>query len=233
MKKIASVLLIMVMMLGSVMPAMAAENTNFIAVSGQGSVWAEPDQASIEIGVKTENKDTKIAQEENAKKMASVMKSIKANGLEDKDIQTIEYSIYPLTKYNEKTRESELYAYRVVNRVKVDVDDIDKVGKIIDDATKAGSNQIGQVNFTTSKSEELYLQALAKAISSAKMKASAMSKAAGVVITTPSSIVESASYVAPYRGYENMMLKSADAASTSISQGQIEIRANVSMNFNY
>lgn len=233
MKKIASVLLIMVMILGSVMPAMAAEKTNFIAVSGQGSVWAEPDQASVEIGVKTENKETKVAQQENNKKMSEVMKALKANGLEDKDIKTIEYSIYPLTKYNEKTRESELYAYRVVNRVRIDMKDIDKVGSVVDEATKAGANQVGQITFTTSKSEELYLQALAKAIENGKQKANSMAKASGVTISAPSSIVESASYSTPYKAYENTMLRSADSTATSISEGQIEIQANVNMNFDF
>lgn len=232
MKKISMILISLVLVIGMTVPAFAADLNKVISVSGEGSVVVEPDQATINIGVETENAESTIAQENNAEKMMKIMKVLEKENISTNDIKTINYSIYPLTKYNEKTRESELYAYRVNNTLEITIKDIKQVGEIIDAVSSAGANKVNQINFTTSRSEELYLEALSMAIKNGQKKANQIGKAIGTTINQPSKIIENLGGYTPYRAYDNMMLKS-ESASTPISQGQIEIKASVNLEYNY
>ena len=86
-------------------PAEAAEEAvekRTINVSGQSKVTASPDFATISLGVLTEDKDAKVAQRANAESMDKVIKAIKALGIAEADIQTTNYSIYPVYNYKQK-----------------------------------------------------------------------------------------------------------------------------------
>lgn len=232
MKKIIMGLISLVLIVGMTVPAFATDVSRHISVSGEGIVVVQPDQASINIGVETEGKDSEVAQKQNAEKMTKVMDALINQKISKEDIQTVNYSIYPLNKYNEKTRESELYGYRVVNTLQIKIKNIENVGKVIDVVSKAGANKINQINFTTSRSEELYLEALSKAILNGQKKAMKMAETVGVTINKPSKIIENSGGYTPYRSYDNMMMK-AESLETPISQGQIEIKASIDLEYNY
>ncbi len=207
-----------------------------INVTGQGTVEVSPDIAYITLGVVTENKDAKAAQQENASIMDAVVKAIKSAGVAEEDIKTTGYSIYPKYDYNEKTGTSNIVGYTVRNNVQVTVRDITKVGQIIDIAADKGVNISNSISFGLSDYEKYYNEALKKAVESGSRKAKTIADALGIKLGAPVSVSESGSYVPTYRVYESAAaMKSADGiqVTTPISSGTIEVQAYVSMSYEY
>lgn len=205
-----------------------------INVSGQGTVNAAPDIAYITLGVVTEDKDAKVAQSNNAASMDKVVSQIKAAGIKSEDIKTVNYSIYPKYDYNKDSGTSRIVGYSVNNTVQVTVRDIAKTGSIIDLATENGINTSNSISFGLSDTKKFYNEALKKAVEAAKEKAEVMAGIYGITLKMPVNITENGSYtpVYNYPAYE-AKADMAGAPTTPVESGTLEIRANVSLVYEY
>lgn len=205
-----------------------------INVSGQARVNASPDIAYITLGVITESKDAKNAQQTNATSMDKVISSIKASGIKAEDIKTVEYSIYPIYTYEKDTGNRSITGYSVNNSVMVTVRDITKVGSVIDAAANSGINTSSSISFGLSDYEKYYNEALKNAVTAAKKKAETISQALGVTLKAPISVYESGGY-SPLKNYVtyNESVMDAAGAPTPILAGTMEISANVNIVYEY
>jgi len=156
-----------------------------INVSGQSKVTASPDFATISLGVVTEDKDAKAAQKANAESMDKVIESIKALGIDEADIRTVNYSISPVYSYIKETGESVITGYRVNNSVSVTVRDLNKTGSVIDAAADSGVNTSSSISFGISNYEDYYNEALKNAVLAANRKANTIADALGVKLKAP------------------------------------------------
>src|SRR3989344_4600242 len=73
--------------------------TNTITVSGTGEVFAVPDTATFSVTVQEEAKEVQNAQEVATKKINDIIAYLKNEGIEEKDIKTTDYSVYPQYDY--------------------------------------------------------------------------------------------------------------------------------------
>ena len=220
----------------NVSAADATTQTNSITVSGNDSIVVTPTIAFVSIGVTTTNKDVTKAQSENALKMDAVYKAIYALGIPKDKVKTTSYYISPRYDYS-STGTSVLNGYDVTNMIQVTVTDLAKVSKVIDVTVKQGVNQANSISFsvTDEQRQAIYLEALGKAVTDAKAKASALAKAAGVTITKPAQIVESSSGYTPPGPYMNQSsgIVNGKDVSTPISAGEMKIEASVTVIYNY
>jgi uncharacterized protein YggE len=207
-----------------------------ISVSSEGSVKVKPDMASINVGVQTENKSSKVAQQENATKMNKVMLVLKGLKIADADIKTSQYTIYPIETYSEKDQRSYITGYRVINSLEITIRDISKVGAVIDAVTANDANTVSNIQFTVADPDKYYLQALEKATGKAKAKADVLAKQFGIKIGLPSQINEvSGGYNPPimYQSMDAVKANAVSAPATSISTGELEIKASVGLVYAY
>lgn len=246
MKKLATALLAIALVAGAfvtgaaqppmtISEAASVEQAEYrLEVNGEGLVTVTPDLAYINIGVETEHKDASAAQAENAKLMTSVKKAIMNAGIAEDDMQTMNYSIYKTYNYYDDREREEVY--KASNTLKVTVRDLDNLGDLIDVASKSGANQINSIQFTVEDEEQYYQEALILAMTNAKGKADAilgtMNKTAG----TPVRISES-SYGGGLMRNSGAIAFSAKAEmmdySTPIEAGDIEVTANVTVEYDY
>ncbi len=150
-----------------------------IRVAGKGSVQAEPDTATIRIGVTTEDANAQPAVSANTAATAKVISELQATGIEKKDLKTANFSVYPQYR-NEGEHKHQIAGYRVSNTVTVTVRDTSKVGDILSKAAAAGSNQINGPSFSVSTPEKYLNEARKKAVENAMDKARAYAAAAGM-----------------------------------------------------
>lgn len=207
-----------------------------ISVSSEGSVKVKPDMAIINVGVQTENASSKVAQQDNAAKMDKVMKLLKESKIADADIKTSQYNIYPIESYSEKDQRSYITGYRVINTLEVTIRDISKVGTVIDAVATNGANTVSNIRFTVADPDKYYLQALENATTKAKAKADVLAKQFGIKIGLPSQINESGGGYNPpviYSAMDKVMAVNEAAPTTAIASGELEIRASVSLVYNY
>jgi uncharacterized protein YggE len=202
---------------------------NVVTVSGTGEVTVKPDVAHINVGVETENKDAALAQSENAEKMNQVMAALKAAGIKDEDIKTVQYSVYDTYNYlSEKENEK---IYKVNNVVAVTIRDIDAVGSVIDQVAQAGSNSISSIQFGISNENEVYQEALKLAMQSAKGKANSILETFGKTANAPVRVSETSYYSGIVRAETSYMMDAKMA--TPVSAGELTITAQVSVDYNY
>lgn len=209
-------------------------DTRAIEVTGTGSVKVKPDIAVLNIGV-TSNGTTTDVQADNTKAMNNVLASVKALGVDDKDIKTVSYYMNPQYDYSSDKSVNTIIGYSVSNMIEVKVRNIDKAGEVLAAAVKAGANVNNGISFTLSNVDEYYNQALTNAVLNAKSKAGALAKAIGVNIELPSKVTENTSYYSPaqYGNYNSMAKDSAGVGEVAVSQGELEITANVTVLYEY
>lgn len=206
------------------------ETQNIVSVNGVGTVTVKPDIAYINVGVETEGKDAAAAQTDNAVKMNAVMEALKKAGINDEDIKTVQYSIYDRYNYLDNGEKDKYYV--VNNMVKVTVNDVTKVGDVIDAVAGAGSNSISSIQFGISNEEVVYQEALKLAMTSAKLKATAIMSTFDQTPGMPARVSETSYFSGAVRMEMNAVMADAKM-STPISTGELTITANVSVDYNY
>ncbi|OHA92352.1 MAG: hypothetical protein A3J09_02695 [Candidatus Zambryskibacteria bacterium RIFCSPLOWO2_02_FULL_51_21] len=166
---------------------------NTISVSGEGEVMAVPDLASFTFTVSADANTVDAAQEAVTKKVDAILAELKDLGIEEKDIKTTDYSVWP--KYRYETRA--LYpctqyscppspgnqvpdGYTANHSVMVKVRDTENAGEALSRAGSAGATNLSGISFTIDDPEKLKSDARALAIKNAREKAEILSDELGV-----------------------------------------------------
>ncbi|MBI4458164.1 SIMPL domain-containing protein [Candidatus Uhrbacteria bacterium] len=162
---------------------------NTITIDGEGKATAIPDIALLDLGMTVERPTVSAAQKENTRVMNEIIAKLKAMGVDGKDIQTTNYSIYP--SYDYLNGRQQLRGYTVAQSVKVKVRKLDNVSDILGAAGQLGANQIGGISFSVDEPEKLRQEARLKALKNAKEKAEALADVMGVELRRVVSFSES------------------------------------------
>ena len=148
-----------------------------IAVVGRGEVKVSPDRATIQVSVQTRAETAEAAGAQNATKQQSVLTALRALGLENDQLSTIHYNVYPEQRY-QQGKEPVIVAYNVTNTILVDVRKLNQVGPVIDAALSHGANMIASLQFYASNTETARRSAIATAIEKARADAEVAARAA-------------------------------------------------------
>ncbi|UXH45941.1 SIMPL domain-containing protein [Rossellomorea vietnamensis] len=204
------------------------QSNGIITVSGEHTLYVDPDQAIVSIGIVTNDKELEVAQNENKQLSNRVVQSLLNNGVRRQDIQTSTYQVLPQYQFEDGKQTFTGYEVRQVFRVTVK--SIEKVGKIIDDALKSGANRVENIQFIQSNPIESYQQALALAYQEAYQKALTLSGQSNQQLNPqPKSITEqSRPSAVPFMN--TAYLKAADE-STAVQPGQIAVTAIITVEF--
>lgn len=198
-----------------------------ISVQGQGKVYAKPDIAIINMSVVTEGRNIKDVQDKNTKKMNAVIEFLKGFGIEDKDIKTINYNIYPRYNYESRTI-PEIIGYEITQTMEVKVRNLEKVGDILDKSVGVGINQISSLRFWIDKDEDLKEQARKLAIEDAKEKAKKLASNLGIRLVKLAGFSEDTGYY-PVPMYKEAAGMGGGGTTPDIQTGENEIIINVSL----
>lgn len=204
-------------------------------VNGEGRVKVTPDVVLLGLGVEVQKPSVAEAQRQAAESMDRVMKELKAKGVADKDIQTQQYSIYPVTRWDEKNSQEILIGYRVSNMVTVKIRKIADAGSIIDAVTAAAGNdvRINSINFSIDDPTSYQKQAREKAVADAMERAKQIASVSGIKLGKVLYVTETGYYAPVVRDYYSA--KSAvgvPAPETAISGGELEVSVSVQMVYN-
>lgn len=197
----------------------ASSTPDTLTVNGLGTVKAVPDEAQMSFGVETRRPTAQAAVAANADAMRKVINALRQAGA--REIATQWVSVYPYMSDG-----TTIEGYSASNSVSA-VSDVDDAAGLIDAAAEAGANQVSGPGLSSSNAEELYRQALAKAVADARLRADVLAKASGRSLGQITAIVEGgAATPLPYA--ERAAL---DAGSTPIVPGQQETSASITVTF--
>jgi len=215
-----------------------------INVSGTAVVNVIPDRVLIQLGMQSNGSTPQRVETANSSTINKIVRALKAQGVEEKDIVTDSYVIQPV--YDDY---DSLYikGYRIHNIVAITLRDIRKVNKVIGAALNAGANQVINVEFYLSDLRKYRDQARDLAMKAAKEKADDLAAAAGAETGCVMNINENSwSYFnGGWYGQsrelwtQNVVQNAAPAGGDSglltdagpVNLGQISVRAEVSASF--
>ncbi|RXE55151.1 hypothetical protein ABH15_13100 [Methanoculleus taiwanensis] len=214
-------------------------NEKYIYTSGTGKVTTTPNQATVSLAVETENADVATAQQENARQMDAVIAALKAAGIPAEKIKTTGYTITPVTEDTTSATwmSSKVKFYRVTNTVRVTLDEVNRVGEIIDIAIANGANRVNHIEFTVSddRQQELRSQALTAAVQQARGDADAVAAALGKTIIDVKEVNVGGSYIPVMydaaRSYYSGAAEKAMGVPTPIEVGEMDVTATVSVTY--
>ncbi len=205
-----------------------------IAIDGQGEVFAKPDTAYVESGVTSYGDSAREALDANSKDMAALIETLKAAGIEARDIQTSGFSVNPNYVYSNDVDENgyslppKINGYIVTNSVTVRVRDLEKLGAVLDQSVSVGANTINGVNFTVADPSGLLDEARKLAFADAREKAELYAGLAEVDLERLLSITESTGYSAPQPMMRQAAMEMA-ASPVPVEAGELSYTITVSV----
>jgi hypothetical protein len=217
------------------------EAKNTITISDSGEIYAKPDLALVDFSVVTEAKAVSKALSDNTEKMNAVINFIKGESVDAKDLKTTSFNIYPQYEWYKETScevypcpegKRVLVGYEVTQQLEVKIRDLLKIGEIIEGATAAGANQVGNLYFTIDKEEDLKKQARDEAIKKAKAKAQELADQLGVKLVRITNFSESGIFPVPSPYYKGEALGLGGGSETpQIETGENKIEVTVSITY--
>lgn len=190
----------------------AGEMPANISVEGTGEVFAVPDVGQFSFSVMAEGVTATEAQAASATKINDILAYLKEQGVEEKDIKTQDYNLYPKYRWEEKPcgnfglgtynlsqevcspGEQVQDGFEVSQTVTVKVRDTAKAGTLVAGAGEKGATNISGINFIVDDTEALKAEAREKAIADAKVKADKLAEQLGVKLTRIVSYYENQGY---------------------------------------
>jgi len=154
-----------------------------ITVSAEGEALATADIATFTFTVSESSDTSETAQNQAEEKTSKALDYLKDNGVEDKDIKTQSYNVFP--KYENIAPcyafdcppvTNQIIGYEVSQTIQVKVRDIDNAGKILSEITNLEINNVSGLSFVIDDEDVLYDEARKDAIEKAQAKAEVLAQ---------------------------------------------------------
>jgi hypothetical protein len=203
----------------------AASRPTTLTLSAAGEVQAAPDTARITLGVSVQAPDAAAAMRLSAARMAQVLAALKQQGLPERDIQTSDIGLNPQYVYDQG-QPPKLTGYEARNDVILTVDDLGRLGPVLDAASAAGAAEIRGISFGFKAPKTAEDEARRRAVKALTAKAELYAQAEGLHLVRLQSLAETGGY---QPGPPQPMFARAMAApATPVEAGQLSVRVEVS-----
>ena len=196
----------------------------FIQATGQATISATPDQALINVAVVSEDDTTAAAVAKNAKQAGVVVTALTGE-VGANHLKTVGYSVRPNYKFPKPGAPAAISGYIATNVVEVTLDDLARVSKVIDDASRLGAN-IQSLQYQLKDPGTVRAQLLKLASERAKTSAEAIAAGLGLKLARVWSAEEVSSEDITPMAKKAPVVMSAQAA-TPVETGTIDVTARV------
>jgi len=149
-------------------------------VSASAEVQAKPDRVHLTFGVAERSKDLRAAKERMSGTLRKAIAFCKANGIQDKHIQTSYLSIYPDYRYDDDKGKNLLRHYALTQAFTITLENPDIYETILYTLLDMGINSVRHISFTTSELRKYRDEARLAAVRAAQEKAQLLAGAAGL-----------------------------------------------------
>ena len=207
---------------------------NMIVTQGDAVLRRAPDRAWLTVSTQVRESKPADARRKSTEAMTDITKALKDTGIKEDQIRTTGYSLTPEIDY----RSRNITGYVVRNQIEVRIDDLDRLGEVIDAANAkkdAGLSIVGP-RFDLKNPQAAQAEALKMAVENAMMRAQAIAAGArrsvGAILRIEDQGVNT---IAPPPRPMMMEARGGGAAGaaappeTPITPGEIEIRVNVTL----
>jgi uncharacterized protein YggE len=229
-------LLLAALLLGASAPA---SKDVTITVNGEGTINRAPDTATITLGIVTSNAVAQTATTDNNSRFNDLRNRLHDIGIADAAIRTLSYNVNDYMPQPMGVSQSmrpvpyqtPATGYTVNRQVEITLQNLDLVGRVVDQAVAANVSDVYNVGFSVSNYRALYAQALKEAVLDAQAQAKAMASAASMHVVRITAMQSGGYYPRP------MMMRAVAAPApaqipTEIAPpGPLDVQANVTITY--
>jgi uncharacterized protein YggE len=216
--------------LGAEPTAAAPAPLSSIRVSGDARVGAKPDRVQIDLGVQTVEVQSQAAAAGNARALDAVLAAVRGAAGPTGQLRTVSYSLSPNYQYHPNGGEPTITGYTAVNVVEVTLDDLGRMGNVIDAATRAGANRVQGIQFTLRDQDAVRAEALRQAAQRARAEAEVLAGALNLRILRVLTVEETSPQIVPVRMFKAVARATAGGAAeapTPVESGTLDVSAQV------
>lgn len=206
-----------------------------LTVSADGEARVSPDEATVRLGVSAQAPTARAAQDQVSRTAGAILEAVRRLGIPADRIQTSELNLGPVYGQGQPDREPQeprIVGYQASNVVSVQVEQLDKVGPVVDAGLAAGANRLDGVFFGLRDDRRARAEALTRAVEEARVKADALARALKVRLVRILEVAEGGLMVSPPQPFMKagrMAMESAAMADTPVSPGQVGVSASVTV----
>lgn len=200
------------------------QNPPVIVTRGEASLKRAPDQAFVSIAAEARAASPAEAQRNAADSMKTVQAAITKAGIPAEAVRTTGYSMQPDLEYT--NGRSRVRGYIVRNQLEVRVDDLQKLGGVIDAAGQSGATSMAGLRFDLKDRATVEREALRLAVQDAMARARAIASGANAQLGNIVRIDEQGGFEPP-QIQAMAAMRMEKAADTPVSPGELDVRAQV------
>jgi uncharacterized protein YggE len=200
-----------------------------LQVTGHAQVSRPPDRVYIDIGVTTQAQTSEVATTQDAARVSAVLAAVKRASGPLVQLTTTEYSVTPSYHYPKSGGTPSIVGYSASNVVRVRLDDLSRIGRVIDAANRAGSNDVRNIRFALRDEETPRIEALREAALAAQEDARALASTLGLRIVRVLSATEPGPAEIPVYPQASAFRLSQAAAATPVEAGTIDTISTVTL----
>jgi uncharacterized protein len=162
--------------------AQTVDTTPTLAADGVGTAMLTPDLASFGAGVERAARTSTAARRAANRRMAAVLRAVRAGGVAAADIRTAGLSI-------RRERVRRRIRYRAEQAISVTVRDVTRLGPLLDAVASAGADAVGEPEYGFADPSVGRMQATRAALADARRRADDAAAVAGLRITGVRTVV--------------------------------------------
>ena len=160
-------------------PLYARASSDNISVPGYAEISIKPDIAKIAFSVSETRPNVVSAQKYTSRIVENTLKLLSRMQIDEKSISTTGTSVNPVYHWNSTKERQELIEYRVKREIRLELNDLSKLGKLIEEVGKLGITNITSPRFDSSERKKMQKKAYELAFLDAKETANILANVAG------------------------------------------------------
>jgi len=204
-----------------------------ITVQGEAERLVAPDTASVTFSMTRKDTNLSQATESVNQRIAEMITALDEFGIDEKDIKTTNYNVYPEYTYARNSGVRSFDGYRVDQALELTIRDLDNVEGVMTKIAELQVDNVSGLRFYVDEDQEIQDELRAEAITHAKEKAKQLGRELGVNLATIVGFSENGGGYYPqpmYKAaYDEMAME--DSVSAVIPVGENMMTANVSVTF--
>jgi len=219
----------------------SSRESRTLTVSKSGEASAEPDKAVVHVSIEATGDSASAVRNELSERSAALNDGLIAAGIPEDDITTGRFSIYErrerarIPEDGETESDGELQEttrYEGTHSFRIEVDDADSVGSVVDTAVESGADTVGHIEFTLSEERraDLREEALDSAIEAARTESEFVAGEVDQSVVGVKSVDTSGGDFSPVRR-EYDTAEAADSGSTELQPDDVTVRATARITY--
>ena len=212
------------------------EGPRTVRVSGEATMTAAPDQATIRFGIVSRAETAEQARTQNATSARNAMNAVRDLDVPEEKMRMETLRLQPRREYNPQTKEYEEKGYEATRQVVVELADLEQLPRLVARVVQRGANRLEGIEYELSDRTALRNEALRNAATNAKDKAQLLTESLDATLGPVRQITEEDfGYEEPQPRVQMAFAKSADTEAApepdAYAAGEITVRARVQVVF--